>query len=137
MFSFLLFFHFQFSSHERICNQFNLYSRLIKAHQSDSKLQNQIYNYLEQFTTYTRQQLMQEVKEYALKKSENDVRTQERILQKEICQIMPGVKEKYEQEIKRVEEQRAAYQGTEKPEYIFRNPRRKFPWTDNLRFENL
>lgn len=109
------------------------YFRVSKAHQSDAKLQNQIFNYLEQLTPYTKQQLMNEVKEYAIKKSENDVRTLERILQKEINQIMPGVKEKYDQDVKRVEEQRAAYPGTEKPEHIFRNPRRKFPWNDNLR----
>lgn len=107
--------------------------RIVKAHQNDSKIQNQIYTYLEQLTPYTKQQMVNEVKEYAIKKIENDVRTQERILQKEINQIMPGVKEKYDQEMKRVEEQRAANQGTEKSEHTFRNPRRKFPWNDNLR----
>lgn len=88
---------------------------------------------MEQVTAFTKQQYMNELKDFTIKKNENEMRTQERILQKEICQIMPGVKEKYEQEYKRMEEQRLAYQGTEKPDHIFRNPRRKFPWNDNLR----
>ncbi|XP_031620313.1 yemanuclein-like isoform X2 [Contarinia nasturtii] len=104
-----------------------------KAHQSDSKLLNQIYNHLEQFTSYTKQQLMNEVKDYAVKKSENDVRTQERSLQKDITQIMPSLKEKYDQDSKRIDEQRAAYHGTEKPEQVFKNPRRKFVWNEHLR----
>lgn len=77
---------------------------------------------------------MNEVKEYAIRKCENDVRTQERNLQKEINQIMPSLMEKYDIELKRIEEQRAAIPGTDKPEHVLRNPRRKFQWTENLRF---
>lgn len=108
--------------------------RTIRAH--DSKLQTQIYNYLEKCLPYTKQQLTSEVNEYAIKKSESDVRTHERNLQKEINQIMPSIKEKYEYEVKRTEEQRAAYQALpgEKPEHQIRNPRRKFQWNDNLRY---
>lgn len=111
--------------------------RIIKAYQSDSEMQNQIYNYLEKVLPYNKKQLMNEIKEFAIRKCENDVRTLERNLQKEINQIMPGVKEKYDIEVKKIEEQKAAYQGTDKHEHKFRNPPRKFPWTDNLssRFE--
>lgn len=109
------------------------FDRIIKAHQSDSKLQNQIYNYLEQLTPYSKQHLMNEVKEYAIKKSESDVRTKERMLQKKINHIMPSLKEKYDIDLKKAEEQRASYQGTEKPEHLFRNPRRKFQWNEDLR----
>lgn len=106
----------------------------VKAHLSDSKLLNQIYGYLEQFLPFTKQQLVNEVNEYEIKRIESSVRTQERILQKEINQIMPGVKEKYDMDVKRIEELRAAYKGSEKPEHQYRNPRRKFPWNDSLRF---
>ncbi|XP_055325031.1 yemanuclein isoform X2 [Sitodiplosis mosellana] len=111
----------------------DLLYEIIKAHQSDSKIHNQIFTYLEHLTPCTKQQMMNEVKDYAIKKSEMDVRTQERILQKEINQIMPAVKERFDQEMKRVEEQRAAHQGSEKPEHTFRNPRRKFHWNDSLK----
>lgn len=108
--------------------------RITKAHQSDSKTQGQIYSYLEKVLPYSKSQLMNEVKEYAIRKCENDVRTQERNLQKEINQIMPSLMEKYDIELKRIEEQRAAIPGTDKPEHVLRNPRRKFQWTENLRF---
>lgn len=107
--------------------------RIFKAHQSDSKLKNQIYSYLEHLTPYSKQQLSNEVKEYVIKKNEIEVRTLERILQKEINQIMPGIRQKYEQEMKRVEEQRMAHQGTDRPEQSIRNPRRKFVWSESLR----
>lgn len=111
--------------------------RIIKAHQSDSKLQNHIYSYLEQLTPYSKQHLMNEVTEYAIKKNENEVRTQERILQKEINQMMPVIKEKYDIDVKKIDQQRATYQGNEKPEHLFRYPRRKFPWNDSLRYSVL
>lgn len=107
--------------------------RIIKANQSDPKLQNEIYNYLEKCLPYTKQQMINEVNDCEIKKIEKNVRDQERILQKEINQIMPGVKEKYDSDVKRIEEQRAAHQGTDKAEHQFRNPRRKFPWNDSLR----
>lgn len=88
---------------------------------------------MEQLTPYTKQQLTSEVNEHAIKKSENDVRTHERILQKEINQIMPGVEERYLHEVKKAEELKAAAKGTDKSEQIIRNPRKKFPWNDNLR----
>lgn len=88
---------------------------------------------MEQVMPYTKQSLMHEVREYAIKKSENDVRTQERNVQKDISQIMPSIIERYDQEVKKIDEQRAAYQGTEKPESVFKNPRRKFVWNEHLR----
>lgn len=105
----------------------------MKGHQSDSKLQNQIYTYMEHFTPYTKQQFISEVNEYAIKKSEIEVRTHERILQKEINQILSDPIKKYKEDCDRVKEQRAAYQGTEKPEHVFRYPRRKCQWNDNLK----
>lgn len=113
---------------------FGFPSRITKAHQSDEKMQVQIYEYLENVLPYNKQQLLNERNEYAIQKIENEVRIQERNVQKDINQIMPGVKERYEMELKKVEEQRSAYQGSEKPEHQFRNPRRRFPWNDNLRY---
>lgn len=106
----------------------------MKAHQTDSKIQSQIYSYLENVLPHSKQQLVNEVKEYAIRKCENEVRALERNLQKDINQIMPGIKERYDSDLKRVEEQRAAYHGSEKPEQQFRNPRKKFPWNDSLRY---
>lgn len=105
----------------------------MKAHQSDSKLQNQIYSYMEHFTPYTKQQFINEVNEHAIKKSEDEVRTHERNLQKEINQIMPDLVKKWKNDCAHVDVQRAAYKGTEKPEHVFRYPRRKFQWNENLK----
>lgn len=66
---------------------------------------------------------MSEVKEFEIAKCENDVRANERILQKEINDMMPVVLEKYELDLKKV---------IGNPE--LRNPRKKFPWNNNLRY---
>lgn len=101
---------------------------------SDSKVQNQIYSYLEQLLPFTKQQMISEVNEYEIRKIEESVRTQERNLQKDINQIMPGVKEKYDVDVKRIDEQRAAQQGTDKSDHQFRYPKQKFAWNDSLRY---
>lgn len=66
---------------------------------------------------------MNEMKEYEIAKCENDVRIYERQLQKEISDMMPLVLEKYDVELKKVS-------GI--PEV--RNPRKKFPWSNTLRY---
>lgn len=82
---------------------------------------------------------MNEFQEYVIRKCEDEVRTQERVLQNEINQMMPSIKEKYEIEIKKLVQQRAvSLQGSaEKPEQLLRYPRCKFPWKDSLRYNSL
>lgn len=103
------------------------------AHQTDSKVQNQIYTYLERVLPYSKHQLTNEVKEYAIKKCESEVRTMERTLQKDINQIMPIAKEKYENDVKKIEQQRAMCQTNDKSDVQIAKAKRRFPWNDKLR----
>lgn len=103
---------------------------MIKANPRDSI---QIYSYLEKVLPYSYQQFEKEVNDIAINKIQSEVRSLEREMQMEINNLMPGAEANHKIDLKRVEEQRAMYKGSEKPEHQFRNPRRKFPWNIKLK----
>lgn len=107
-----------------------IYFRIVKANQSDST---QIYGYLEKVLPYSKQQLEKEVNDIGIRRIQSEVRSLEREMQMEINSVMPNAEANYKLELKRVEEQRAIYKGSDKPEHQFRNPRRKFPWNNKLK----
>lgn len=111
---------------------FDFHFRVIKANQRDSI---QIYNYLEKVLPYSKQQFEKGVNDIAITKIQSEVRSLEREMQMEINNLMPSADANYKIELKRVEDLRAMHKGSEKPEQQFRNPRRKFPWNNKLRYQ--
>lgn len=77
---------------------------------------------------------MNEVNKFAIGKAENSLKTSERQVRKLITEIMPNVLENYQTELKRVNDLKAAAKLSDKlTEQQFKNPRKKFPWNENLR----
>lgn len=83
---------------------------------------------------YSKQRFEKEVNDIAIKRLQTEVRALERELQMEINKLMPGAEANYMIELKKIEQQRALLQGSDKPEQL-RNPRRKFPWNSYLKYD--
>lgn len=78
--------------------------------------------------------LLNEVKNFIIKKDEDSLRGLERQVHKLIKEIMPAADTNYKLAVKRIDELRLANKNGDKPEQQFKNPRKKFPWDDNLRY---
>lgn len=76
---------------------------------------------------------MNEVNKFAIVKAENSLKTSERQVRKLITEMMPNVLGNYQLELEHVNDLRAAAKLSDKPEQQFKNPRKKFPWNENLR----
>lgn len=98
-----------------------------------SEDRSQVYAYLESHLPFTIQVWMDELKKFGIGKAENSLKTSERQVRKLITEIMPNVLENYQVELKRVNDLKAAAKLSDKPEQQFKNPRKKFPWNENLR----
>lgn len=79
------------------------------------------------------------MKKVRISREEQKTRHVEQRLKESIDQLMPSVIKKYKTECGKVDEQKRAAleealkKGLDKSEQHFKNPRKKFPWTDEIR----
>lgn len=107
-----------------------------KAQKLSSDDRSQVYAYLESHLPFSKQIWVNEVNKFTIAKVESSLKslkTSERQVQKLITEIMPNALDNYQVELKSVNDLRAAAKLSDKSEQQFKDPRKKFPWNENLR----
>lgn len=100
----------------------------------ESAVRLQIFSHLEKYLPYTKQTILQRIKKYKIEQEDAKVIYIQQKLEETVKSVMPDVIEAHKvrtQQLKVDYDKRKA--SGEKIETQFRSPRRKFPWTDEIR----
>lgn len=94
-----------------------------------AKTKADIYDYLAQVLSCSKQVLINEVTKISISKQEESIKTLEQHLCKLICEAMPNCENAYKMECRRIDEYRIANKGSDQ---TMKNPRRKFVWNESI-----
>lgn len=94
-----------------------------------AKTKADIYDYLAQVLSCTKQMLIIEVTKIGIVKQEDSIKSLEQHLYKLIMDAMPSCENAYKMECRRVDEIRIANKGSDQ---LMKNPRRKFIWNESI-----
>lgn len=94
-----------------------------------AKTKADIYDYLGQVLSCSKQMLINEVTKISISKQEESIKSLEQHLYKLIMEAMPNCENDYKMECRRVDEFRIANKGSDQ---TMKNPRRKFIWNESI-----
>lgn len=111
---------------------------MARAHSSTGR--HQILNYLGEHLPVSKGSIVSKLRVLRVQKEEQKLKKVQYDLKTAIDEAMKNALKYYNMELKRIADLRSAAQATatskglDKPEQQYKNPRRKFPWSNSIRY---